>query len=853
MRIKKEDIFFVLFSVITAIVFASYRCMNGDFVAYNGDFQNYNIFRRLMAGQTQYNDFVNYLGSGMVFINFPLIYLFRSFGNSVFITNFTTSILYSLMLYISFYTILHERKKAYIISSVIAIASFIVLHIGFHGTFYYQYVYDVLFMEELGHSMRTTRAFLPFLLVGIFYIFKNKLKHEHLLTEIFQSCKLQVAVYFVLGMLTIWSNDYGYSCVASFFVIMSLVNLFGKSTPLAKRVRIYCTAGISALGGVLLSAAIITRGHVIEYFSITKGISQYQFWYYGNSYDKYLTFYNIFSDKRYIFLTIFFFLHAVFFLVQAVCDKMSDDKICRLFLHSTCYCASVIYVVGSGAHNYAALELIHYILLFGLIRELLKRGNIFIANSGPGGIERAGRSFKKKLSVVVDIFTGNCFSFYVITMLIMYCISVSIIRKNISYENKDRVVGLDTYSAIGAGLDECATGIKDEIIFSTYAGALETVCGTFQPTGIDYIIHVLGDDQRKEYMDYFFKDDYKYASTLKNEYTIWEYWSSRVNWYFYRELYRKYKPVGETNFSVIWEKSKDNSLNTKVELNWEYINQSTCRIDVELPDYEDSAYVDLEISYHTAWTQDRLREGGMRKVVCVQDGGEQYNVYGANCCYYLRENSESSFIPIHVRNGKGYVYISSYPVSCTKLEGVEVTVRNILKEPEFSLHLTNYTDYCRVIAADSVSQDGTLLKFDNTEFAAAMLENAGQVRVGNEIGIVSNVWRDGNYIYVSLENSVSNESFVYPNRIEVDKRRKVYTVQNHSDDEWICGVSRTEGKILMDESIDVKNLYAVKVGEITKRVSSIELTEWGYCFRLNDNLGIQIFAYPQEIELIYRQ
>lgn len=57
----------------------------------------------------------------------------------------------------------------------------------------------------------------------------------------------------------------------------------------------------------------------------------------------------------------------------------------------------------------------------------------------------------------------------------------------------------------------------------------------------------------------------------------------------------------------------------------------------------------------------------------------------------------------------------------------------------------------------------------------------------------------------------------------------------------------------MDESINVKNLYAVKVREITKRVSSIELTEWGYCFRLNDNLGIQIFAYPQEIELIYRQ
>ena len=81
----------------------------------------------------------------------------------------------------------------------------------------------------------------------------------------------------------------------------------------------------------------------------------------------------------------------------------------------------------------------------------------------------------------------------------------------------------------------------------------------------------------------------------------------------------------------------------------------------------------------------------------------------------------------------------------------------------------------------------------------------------------------------------------------------LFRSQNHSDDEWICGVSRTEGKILMDESIDVKNLYAVKAGGITKKVNAIELTEWGYCFELNDNLGIQIFAYPQEVELIYRQ
>ncbi|MDE7201574.1 MAG: hypothetical protein K2O91_06615 [Lachnospiraceae bacterium] len=524
MRIKKEDIFFVLFSIITAAIFALYRCMNGDFVAYNGDFQNYNIYRRLIAGQTQYKDFVNYLGSGMIFINFPLIYLFRSFGDSVFITNFTTSIVYSLILYISFYTILHERKRVYTISGIISIASFIILHMGFHGSFYYNYVYDIVFMGELGHSMRTTRAFLPFMLVGLFYVVKNKVSREDLLIDIFQTIRLQIVVYFIMGMMTVWSNDYGYSCVACFFIIMLLVNLFGGPISLMKRMIMYGTAMISTIVGILLSVTIITHGNITEYISTTLGISQYQFWYYGNYYNKYLTLPDIFSDKKYVFLTIFFFLHSAFFLVQVVSDRISDDSICKLFLHSTCYCASVVYVVGSGAHNYAALELITYILKIGLFKELLKKINRCIIKNRLIIFENVSACFRGRLSLVIKFFRRNWFSFYLIIMLLMYCISINIIRINISYENKDQIVGLDAYSAIGAGLDQCAADIDDGAIFSTYAGALETINGVFQPTGTDYIIHVLGDEQRKEYIENFVKGGYKYASTLKNEYTIWEYW-----------------------------------------------------------------------------------------------------------------------------------------------------------------------------------------------------------------------------------------------------------------------------------------------------------------------------------------
>ncbi len=851
MKIKKEDLLFVIFCLSTAGIFAVYRYMAGDFVAYDGDFQNYNVFRRLLDGQVQYRDFVNYLGNGMIFVNFPLIWLFDSFGESVFITNFTASILYSFILFVSCYLMIRDRKKAYVTASIAAIMAFVMLHMGTWGSFYYNYIYDVLHFEELGHSMRTTRAFLPFLLVGIFYLIKKIVKKENLLLYILRSNVLTMGVYFLLGVLTVWSNDYGYACVICFFIIMTIINLLGRKKPVLNRLMMYGSAIIAAFIGMLLSITVVTHGHVPDYFAVNKGIMDYQFWYYGNYYDKYLTFFDIFKDRKFVFLTVVFFVHAVAFVVRTVGRKIDDNDICKLFLHSTCYSASLIYVVGSGGHNYTSVEIFTYILVIGFIWKVVKKAVSFIRKmkvikSCPF-ISKAGR----RINVVVQKVKENKTAAYVISMLILYCISVNIIRTSVSYTDRDRVEGLKVFSVIGRGLDEDAKEISDGVLFSTYAGALETVSGAFQPTGTDYIIHVLGDGQREMYIDNFKHGDYRYASTLKNGYTLWEYWASRVNWFFYRELYANYEPVRETNYSVIWEKSdKENVINTEAELEWEYINSSTCRIDVALPDYEDGAYVDLYIKYNTVWTQDRLKYGGMRKVLCIQDGGEQYSG-GWNPCYYLREQSGGCTIPVYVRDGKGYAYISAYPLSCTKLEGVSASVEKVIREPDYSLRVTNYTDICRWIAEDGVDQSGTLLKFDNTEFSTTKLMGAGQLKANGETGIVSSAWKNGDYIYVQLENPINRDNFIYPNEIEAVQKEKVYTVENYTDDEWVCGISRKDGKILISRDIDVDGLYAVGVGEVRKRVTKIELTEPGYCISLRDNNGVQALAYPQAIELIY--
>ena len=845
-KIDQYDILFVAICMFTACIFALYRYACGDFVAYDGDFQNYNIFRRLLNGQVQYKDFMNYLGNGIVFVNYPLISLFDSFGESVFITNFTTSIVYSLIVYISLYTMSLDRKRAYMVTGIISIGAFVMLHIGLNGEFYYKYVYDVLFFEEIGHSMRTTRAFLPFMLVGLFYIIRFAEKKDNILMNCLCSKRKTAIMFFLLGILTIWSNDFGYSCVISLFAILILVNIFGNNFSIKHRVYVYIVALGSAVLGALLSITIITHGNFKEYFGANLGVTKYQFWYYGNIYGKFLTIFDFFEDRRFAILTISFFVHVVCFIIGTIKKTINDISICKLFIHSTCFGAAFIYAIGSGQSNYTALELITYIGVISYIVIFVRR--IFIDKKR----RDSKLLFKNSLFTIRDIFSKQAVVWFSFAMLLLYCISINVIKNNISYRNKGYVAGLDTYSEIGRGLDEYAETVSDSLIFSTYAGALETINNVYQPSGVDYIIHVLGDEQRERYLSDFKQGEYKYVQTLKNEYTLWEYWASRANWFFYRELYMNYRPTQETNYSVIWEKAeKNNEIDSDVQIEWKYINESTCRVDITLPDYQGGAYVDLSLKYDTEWTQNRLKEGGLRKLLCVQDGGEQYNAYGSNGCYYLNEQSEECFIPVHVRDGKGYVYFSSYPLSCTKLENVSVLACSVIKEPDFTLHVTNYTDISRQISNDGVDRTGKLLKFDNTEFNTTQLLDAKKIESNNEQGVIDQVWKAGDYIYVSLQNEINRDNFIYPNDIEVIEREKRCVLVNLSDDEWIGGVSRTEGKILLDTNINPYGLCAIKVGDITKNITMIELTEDGYCLSLSDNIGLQLLAYPQTVELIY--
>ena len=63
--IKKNYIELLLLLIIIVLIVSSVLVINNsaDFIAINGDFQNYNPVRRLLDKQIPYKDFSDYLGN----------------------------------------------------------------------------------------------------------------------------------------------------------------------------------------------------------------------------------------------------------------------------------------------------------------------------------------------------------------------------------------------------------------------------------------------------------------------------------------------------------------------------------------------------------------------------------------------------------------------------------------------------------------------------------------------------------------------------------------------------------------------------------------------------------------------
>ncbi|MBQ7154608.1 MAG: hypothetical protein IJR85_03505 [Synergistaceae bacterium] len=224
--------------------------------------------------------------------------------------------------------------------------------------------------------------------------------------------------------------------------------------------------------------------------------------------------------------------------------------------------------------------------------------------------------------------------------------------------------------------------IDGEAVFATYASAQETVEGIFQPSGADYIIHVLGDQMRKNYLDAFSAKNFKYAVTIRPDFTCWEYWVRRANWFFYRELFRNWHKVFENSYAAYWERNLPGSQNVvsgDFDVEIIDVDASTKKLCIRT-DKISSGTADVFLDW-TVEKKDTIRARLLaRTLLSVQDPTESDKDIAWFKSNYLRSQSRE-YIPVTISEGYGEVLLTSKPERDTYLKINSVSCKAVYTIP----------------------------------------------------------------------------------------------------------------------------------------------------------------------------
>ena len=210
----------------------------------------------------------------------------------------------------------------------------------------------------------------------------------------------------------------------------------------------------------------------------------------------------------------------------------------------------------------------------------------------------------------------------------------------------------------------------DARLFGTYASALEVMTGQLQPTGTDYIIHVLGDRQRLAYLTQFQQGDFDLAVTPSPKAASYERWSRNANWWFYRELYRWYAPVDNTfqsgGMHLFWQKTGVcNDLQQPVQAVWaEQDGVVTLTLTAEDPEF--CGVADVTLNYRFDVADDYLLRGGLHSyLTCTPvTEDELWTARGREAGlagWQLPTDRGIYQIPVTIANGVGVVTFTPQP------------------------------------------------------------------------------------------------------------------------------------------------------------------------------------------------
>jgi len=255
-----------------------HRIVNSDFWPIDGDFQNYNVWRRLLAGQIPFKDFVIYLGFGHLILGSFFTFIFgNNFTASLFTSNFLTSIFSIIIIYEMSYLILRKKQSALIITIIICTINIIRPKVAMN-ILPQDFLVGLDAMYSPLNSARIIRSGVVPIIIAIINI----------LSSFRFNTRIRKKIYFIWiaslsGIGILFSNDYGISSYLALSIVflLILIKIYKKNILLILKFIIYYI--FISFFAFFLALFILTKGNIISWFNYTLGVSNYQSWYYGIS------------------------------------------------------------------------------------------------------------------------------------------------------------------------------------------------------------------------------------------------------------------------------------------------------------------------------------------------------------------------------------------------------------------------------------------------------------------------------------------------------------------------------------------------------------------------------------------
>ena len=519
-----------------------------------------------------------------------------------------------------------------------------------------------------GNSARLIRSgicvLLPIFVAALLKLFHRLLKeksNEEILSPIIVGLCSAVSV--------LWSNDYGISS----FIVFNLFFAIYIIVHLKNARKLIVTIAIDTLSFIITLATILliaTHGDIKSYFVSTLGVSSYQPWYavHTTSINYYITQIIPNDINFYIAIAIIIVLIRKYIINSKNYDvnktpsaKNEGDLLIAYILGTSVFAILLYRVSDGGGTEYFDICYSFTILLF---------------------IAYKCTQFIKAHALNTNSNTvRTCLNMAIIVWMICICTNSAyqLATNNLAVERGGKYIPElgGNLSSLQDSVTDASEYLNGRNVISTYASAVESTSGVFNPTGIDYIIHALGDDKRVHYLEVFNSEDDCAASIIRQSFSGWENYIRGSNWFFYRELYEKYVPVFGTEYQYYYEKSSA-SRKELIENTITTSNTEPSKVEIEIDcDSTFSGLADIHLSYGISKKDSLAGKLCYKQILAVYDtNSPNYNVALSFC---LPSSQSDCYLPIIIRNGKGKLILESNPTNNTFLEVANITCTGMFR------------------------------------------------------------------------------------------------------------------------------------------------------------------------------